>query len=707
MTLYDAIISAGFDAPEAIVWDGKLHRFPTDLTHHRHSDDGWYVAHDDATGKAAAFGSWRDGVQHTWGNGTGRVLSVAELDVIKRQQVAAKADEKKRRDQAALRAQRIYDQASSEVEHSAYLVRKGISLPEGVRAVMGLSSKAFGFEGAEWAISGLIVPMRNRDGEMRSLQIIPDAENSKKLFMKSGQTAAVFHVLGAIEGSTRILIAEGLATAQSVRTATGDTAVVAFSAGNLKAVAGAVRAITATAEMVICADDDPAGRTGAEACHGCRVVFPDQGCNDFNDLHQAHGLAAVKRAILGDDPAPQETVEWRADLIVKHKDDGTQSIPCRVHNLILLLKHAPEFYGRIKLNLFSEQVSIDGQDAKKVAVTRIKAEIERHWIHGEKVPAADVSEALAVVADHNKFHPVCDYLNGLEWDGEPRIDEFFSEFCGTPRDAYHIAVARALFISAVLRILRPGCKVDTMVILEGPQGIGKTKLWIALFSPWYAEVVDSLNGRDFFIGLRGVWCADFGELDQFNKAESTRIKQVITSQSDNYRGMWAEGHEKHARQCIFVGGTNSDAWQKDATGARRFLPVRMSRQINADDVAAIRDKLFAEAMYLVSTEQTGRWWDIPDAAEHQDESYAGDPWEQPITEYLNWIEKTWESDGLRGATRAVAPETTTHEVLLDGLKIEKGRQTRADEMRVSAVLKRNGWVRKQRSKGGWCYRKYT
>lgn len=618
----------------------------------------------------------------------------ARQDELKRQ--AAEIAERHR--QAALRAQRIYDNIDSNgaPESASYLLRKGIKPPDGVKYVAGLTSRAFGFASeTEWTFRGLIVPMINAKKEIRSLQLIPDKPESKKLFLTGGQTSGCFHVLGMVRGSPRVLIAEGLATAQSLREATGLTVVVAFSAGNLPAVAEIIRGSAPTTDIIVCADDDEAGRKAArtaEASSAARVVLPGDGFKDFNDLHVAKGIDAVKAAVLGEDPKEDEEddIDWRAGLIVKHKDDGTEVTACRVHNLILILSKSKEFRGRVRFNLFSEQVAVDGEDLDDVGPIKIKARLEKAWIK-EKVPTGDVSEALAVVARQSEFHPIRDWLSSLTWDGIPRVESFCPDHLWTANDEYHSAVSRALFVSAVLRVFRPGCKVDTTTILEGAQGYGKSNLWATLFDPWYAEVVDSLNNKDFFSGLRGVWCADFGELDQFSRAEATRIKQVLTMRVDNYRNHYGRSHARHPRQCIFVGGTNSDSWQTDATGGRRFLPVRVANPIDIDKVAAVREQLFAEAVWIVQA-GPGAWWKIPNAEEHQDRSYIGDPWEEPILEHL---------------AQCAAPggpgSTTIFDVLHDVLRIDKGKQTRADQMRASSVIKRAGWERKRHGRG-WAYK---
>lgn len=418
-----------------------------------------------------------------------------------------------------------------------------------------------------------------------------------------------------------------------------------------------------------------------------RAVFTEAQRGGWENPKKRPAQSNVVRLHAGEKRETRETKDsaerplWTDDLIKKYKD-GVELILCRVHNLVLILENADEFKGRVRFNEFSDQVNIDGMDVDDVGPILIKTALEKSWVTAEKVPTPDVIESLLVVARKHSFHPVREWLESLTWDGEPRMEDFFTTYCGRPSDGYHKGVAKALFISAVKRIYEPGCKVDSMPILQGAQGLGKTKMWSALFSPWYAEVTDSLNSKDFFISLCGTWCADFGELDQFSKAESTRIKQVLTSQSDSYRGVWKSAHKKHPRQCIFVGGTNSDTWQTDPTGGRRFHPIQVERNIDTEAVAAARDQLFAEAVFTLKC-GPGSWWEIPFASEHQEESYAGDTWEEAVA--------AWIQDKRRISGTGAALYTTVAEVLSDALKIDIGKQTRADQTRCGNALRRLGW----------------
>jgi putative DNA primase/helicase len=216
--------------------------------------------------------------------------------------------------------------------------------------------------------------------------------------------------------------------------------------------------------------------------------------------------------------------------------------------------------------------------------------------------------------------------------------------------------------------------------------MGKSRLFKILFGEWYAELTESINHKDFFMALRGLWGADFGELDQFSKADATRIKQVLTIKEDNYRPAYARLTRKFPRQCIFIGGTNRDDWNRDETGGRRFLPIKISGQIIIDWVEENRDQLWAEAVATMRQieEEKIEWWDIPNAQEHQDARYIGDSWEEDVKSYL--IGKT---------------QVTTSDILTFALKIEdKAKHGKREEMRVGAIMRRLSDWEKTRLHGG-------
>lgn len=677
--LIDAIMSMGMEPPTHINADGRIHRFTSNKS--KGKGDAWYKAFDDDTGTNAVFGTWRTREWHKWSDGRISRLSAEEMEEIDRQRKEAAKDLERDGLAAAKRADAIYNAADADVNGSDYLRRKKIKAPDGVRSVRGMRATDAGYKG-DHTINGLIVPIRGNDGKLRSLQIITD--NGRKLFLPGGRTGGGFHVLGDLHGADTILIAEGLSTAQSCVESTGLPCVVAFSAGNLPPVAKSIRAMAHHARIIITADNDKAGidfaEQAAKKCGG-RYVLPADGFNDFNDQYADQGGKGIAEMVA---PAPSD--DWQNDLIVAIKADGQVSRPCRMHNLLLILANADQFKGRISYDSFAEQPSIDGHIIDDVGPLHIMADIEKHWID-EAVNTALVEKAVQAVARGHAFHPVVDWLNGLCWDGVDRINSFFSDHFGTPHDDYYIAVARSLFISAVRRVIHPGCKVDTMIILEGRQGAGKTEAWKALFDPWYAEVIDSLNDKDFFSGQRGIWCADFGELDQFSRSETTRIKQVLTMREDNYRAHYGRTHQKHPRQLIFVGGTNNDNWLTDPTGGRRFLPVHV-QDIDVDAIRRGKDQLWAEAMEIALN--PGEWWLIPGAEEHQNASYIGDVWDDVVDGYLIGRNEARLSD-----------------ILTNALIIEAGRQTKADTIRVGSIMRKLGWKVSRSRRGGSRQRVYV
>jgi putative DNA primase/helicase len=669
--MLNAIRSAGYSAPNSIIADGKIHRFATNSTK-KHSQDGWYVSF----GEVGSFGSWRDGLTNVWSSGNGSQITQEQREFIEREKQRAMEQAKAEAKATGERARRLYQQAS-ETGVSEYLNRKGISKPHGAK-FLNLDSTAFGFE-KSFQLDCMVIPLFDKKGELHTLQLIT---NDRKFFMKNGRTGGMFHVLGTLDGATVVIIAEGIATAQSIFEATGHPVVVAFSASNLSGVAQTIREKCGAAKIIVAADNDEIGiRKAKEASQFVKadVVIPEIK-GDFNDLRDLELIASYFPEVDND--------LWRAELIMKHKSNGDSEVANRTQNLITILENAPEFKGRVALNTFSGQICVDKKDVIESTAIKLKATIEKNYVP-EKVSTNDVIEAMHVVAENNSHHPIKEYLDGLTWDGTGRICTTLLIEMGLPITKFNQSAIRYFFISAVKRIFEPACKVDMMLILESVQGLGKSTFFKVLFMEWYAEITSSLNDKDFFMGLRGVWCADFGELDQFNKADSTRIKQVITMTDDHYRPAYARLAQKFPRQCIFVGGTNRDDWQKDETGGRRFLPIKITRIINNDWVQENRDQLWAEAVHLMSTVKD--WWNVTNASEEQEARYEGDSWEEIVAHYI--FSKT---------------ETSITDILLNALKIEIGKHSKSEQYRIGKIMSRQkNWVKKQVSGGARKYVKIT
>lgn len=288
---HKAILGSGLTPPDPIIADGKLRRF---ASNGKQGDDaGWYVLHADDIA-AGSFGCWRSGLSQSWRADIGRSLSPAEeaahrarLEALRRER---EADEARRRLEAQATAQRLLDQSGPCAEHP-YLTRKQIQA-HGARRYKG----------------SLLVQMR-AEGALHSLQFI-DADGSKR-FLTGGRVAGCYFSIGQPKGAAALCVCEGFATGASIHEASGLPVAVAFNAGNLAAVAEAMRAKFPELPLILCADDDyrtegnpglTKAREAAQAIGGLLAV-PDfgtdrpDGATDFNDMAILCGGEAVKRVI--------------------------------------------------------------------------------------------------------------------------------------------------------------------------------------------------------------------------------------------------------------------------------------------------------------------------------------------------------------------------------------------------------------------------
>ena len=286
----DAIKAAGLTPPDTIIDDGAIHRFSTNGKPRDVS--GWYILHTDGL-PAGAFGDWREGFTQTWCAKPDNDMTYAEREAnrqrIKAMQVQREADTAQRHQAAATDATRRFT-AATVCTHHDYSKRKGIK-PHGAK-----------IEGDK-----LLIPMRDTAGTLHSLQTI--APDGSKRFMDGGRVKGCYHSIGKPNGS--VIVCEGYATGASIHEATGHAVAVAFNAGNLDAVAVALRAKYPTLKIIVAADDDyqTDGNPGmTKATAAAQVVAgylavpifpadrPDK-ATDFNDLHQLAGLDAVKGCI--------------------------------------------------------------------------------------------------------------------------------------------------------------------------------------------------------------------------------------------------------------------------------------------------------------------------------------------------------------------------------------------------------------------------
>lgn len=198
----------------------------------------------------------------------------------------------------------------------------------------------------------------------------------------------------------------------------------------------------------------------------------------------------------------------------------------------------------------------------------------------------------------DKVHPVLDYLDGLVWDGVPRIDEWLIKYGGAADSAYTRAVSRLPLIAAVRRVRNPGSEFHEMLILESPQGTLKSSAIRALCPKldWFSDDLPlNVDAKETIERTTGKWLIEAAELAGMHRSQVEHLKSFLSRPSDGpARLAYARMPVERPRQFILIGTTNSHAYLKDTTGNRRYWPVRVDR-FNIMGLSAVRDQLWAEA----------------------------------------------------------------------------------------------------------------
>ena len=384
-----------------------------------------------------------------------------------------------------------------------------------------------------------------------------------------------------------------------------------------------------------------------------------------------------------------------------------------VANAVLILRSDVRFIGRLRLDELHQATFARDLPWHRGSTWRPWSDVDdielAHWcqLRGVILKPATCAAAVQMVASHHRHHAVRGYLENLCWDGTPRLDMWLETYLGaridaetldaglsdddlnreepTPSEkytAYLRSVGPKWLIAAVARIYRPGCKVDHVIVLEGPQGCGKsTCLRILAGDDWFADEISDLGTKDSAQDLRGKWIVELAEVAALKRGMLERMKAFFTRNVDHYRPSYGRRSMDFPRQCVFAGTTNADAYLADETGNRRFWPVKVTG-LSLDELKRDRDQLWAEAVVRFKAGES--WWLDREveafAAEEQEQRRQGDPWEEPILEWLGRQTKT---------------EHTVAEILSGALRREVGDWTQADLNRVARCLRANGYERFQ------------
>jgi predicted P-loop ATPase len=386
----------------------------------------------------------------------------------------------------------------------------------------------------------------------------------------------------------------------------------------------------------------------------------------------------------------ESTGGWRNRLTCNSKGEAHSNL----WNVHLCLSCDIRWEGALRFDEFSFRVIVTDSAPKGID----RGELQDHildrihcWLEADFLPrisTENVQKAVHLVARANSFHPIRDYFDRLQWDGQPRLATFFAVYFQAKGPTVYLReVACMFFVAAVARIYRPGCQADYMLVLEGKQGIFKSQALRALFgAEYFTDQMPSLDGRDASIQLRGKHCIEFAEFDRLSKHEASTVKAFVTRPVDTYRPINGRETVNVPRQCVFAATVNPTEYLTDEEN-RRFWPVRCG-QIDVVAILRDRDQLWAEAVVLYR--KGSSWWPsaelLPEFQEQQEKREIENPYHARLAE---WLDQTAISGRITETPQWL---TTAH--ILDGLQIPPA-QWKSVEQYVAKAMRKLGYIKKR------------
>lgn len=451
----------------------------------------------------------------------------------------------------------------------------------------------------------------------------------------------------------------------------------------------------------------------------CKFALEDE---EVNRLFETQKLEKAKEEFsqnldtVAETEIDKSSIEWRTKKLKKSSSTGM--VERTINNALVILENDDYLKGKLVFDRFSNRFLIKeplpwsrkGENYPKLWSDSDDAELRGYFekfFDGFKSPSS-INDALAILKNRRSINVAKDYFEGLVWDGKNRLDTLIIDYLGAEDTEYTRQVTRKAFTAVVARaITEKPIKFDNMIILTGKQGIGKSTMLSKLAGEWFTDNIIDFNSKDTLLLLQNCIIAEVPELQGFNKADSSRLKQFLGQKTDKYRAPYERREEEHPRHCVFFGTTNDDEFLRDTTGNRRYWPIEVGKNKTLKnvfkDLDSEKDQIWAEAVVkFIIGEPLYLEGNVLKAAEKEQEArLIIDPWESIITEYLSrpipsdWFDRSIETQKNYWAFSTSEEKDLTQrdrvcatELLTVCLGIEVKRQTSFDRKRVIDVVRK-------------------
>lgn len=411
-----------------------------------------------------------------------------------------------------------------------------------------------------------------------------------------------------------------------------------------------------------------------------------------------------------------EADDWLKTL----ETDKRDKVVATAENIMIILRNDPNLVGRFALNTFTIRAVVRGcvpwNDAEGDRWHEDRDDAGLRWYIETTfgfTAVNKIQDCLGLVQAENAFHPVRDYLAAQVWDGNHRVETVLCKYLGAEDNLYTRTVSRKMFVGAVARVMQPGIKFDTALVLIGPQGCGKSSFIAALGGEWYSESFGKLDkGNQAVENIQGVWLMEIPELAAFKNAEVEDIKHFMSKKTDEFRPAYGRNVMLFKRQVSLWATSNRWDFNRDPSGGRRFWPVVVQKadeylDLIYGELERERGQLWAEAVNLwAAGEALHLSGGVSALAEDvQREHTEKDPWEIVIKEYLEkQLPEKWGSmtlydrkaylrgDEMQPIGKILRETVTANEIWVECLEGVRRDMTTAIGRRISSCMQKiEGW----------------